>query len=70
MEEYLPDITNDMIVCQIQAASVINRSEIWKMYLTARDGYKREADKYKKPNTEISVIRNIQIIQNIIIQIS
>ena len=36
--EYLPDITNDMIVCLIRAGSVIISSEIWKMYLTARDG--------------------------------
>jgi len=28
MEEYLSDITNDMIVCLIQAGSVLIRSEI------------------------------------------
>ena len=39
MEEYLPDITNDMIVCLIKAGSVIIRSEIWKAFLTARGGY-------------------------------
>ena len=42
MEEYLPDITNDMMVCLIRAGSVIIRSEIWKFFLTARDGYTRE----------------------------
>ena len=39
MEEYLPDITNDMMVCLIRAGSVVIRSEIWKFFLTARDGY-------------------------------
>ena len=38
MEEYLPDITNDMMICLIRAGSVIIRSEIWKFFLTARDG--------------------------------
>ena len=45
MEEYLPDITNDMMVCLIKAGSVIIRSEIWKFFLTARDGYTREVIK-------------------------
>ena len=45
MEEYLPDITNDMMVCLIRADSVIIRSEIWKFFLTARDGYTREVIK-------------------------
>ena len=45
MEEYLPDITNDMIVCLIRAGSVLIRSEIWKFFLTARDGYTREVIK-------------------------
>ena len=45
MEEYLPDITNEMIVCLIKAGSVIIRSEIWKAFLTARDGYAREVIK-------------------------
>jgi hypothetical protein len=45
MEEYLSDITNDMIVCLIRAGSVIIRSEIWKFFLTARDGYTREVIK-------------------------
>ena len=45
MEEYLSDITNDMMVCLIKAGSVIIRSEIWKYFLTARDGYSREVIK-------------------------
>ena len=45
MEEYLPDITNDMMICLIRAGSVIIRSEIWKFFLTARDGYTREVIK-------------------------
>jgi len=45
MEEYLPDITNDMMVCLIKAASVFFRSEIWKFFLIARDGYTREVIK-------------------------
>ena len=45
MEEYLPDITNDMMVCLIKAGSVVIRSEIWKFFLTARDGYTREVIK-------------------------
>ena len=45
MEEYLSDITNDMMVCLIRAGSVIIRSEIWKYFLTARDGYSREVIK-------------------------
>ena len=45
MEKYLPDITNDMIVCLIKAGSVIIRSEIWKAFLTNRDGYTREVIK-------------------------
>ena len=42
MAEYLPDITNDMMVCLIKAGSVFIRSEIWKFFLIARDGYTRE----------------------------
>ena len=34
-----------MIVCLIKAGSVIIRSEIWKAFLTARDGYTREVIK-------------------------
>ena len=45
MEEYMSDITNDMMVCLIKAGSVIIRSEIWKYFLTARDGYSREVIK-------------------------
>ena len=45
MEEYLSDITNDMIICLIRAGSVIIRSDIWKFFLTARDGYTREVVK-------------------------
>ena len=45
MEEYLSDITNDMIVCLIRAGSVVIRSETWKFFLTARDGYTREVIK-------------------------
>ena len=45
MEEYLSDITNDMMVCLIKAGSVIIRSETWKFFLTARDGYTREVVK-------------------------
>ena len=45
MEEYLSDITNDMIVSLIRAGSVVIRSEIWKYFLTARDGYTREVIK-------------------------
>ena len=45
MEEYLPDITNDMMVCLIKAGSVFIRSEIWKFFLIARDGYTREVIK-------------------------
>ena len=39
IEEYLPDITNDRMICLIRAGSVIIRSEIWKFSLIARDGY-------------------------------
>ena len=45
MEEYLSDITNDMIVCLIRAGSVVIRSETWKFFRTARDGYTREVIK-------------------------
>ena len=45
MEEYLPDITNDMMNCLIRAGSVLIRSEIWKFFLIARDGYTREVIK-------------------------
>ena len=45
MEEYLPDITNDMMMCLIRAGSVLIRSEIWKFFLIARDGYTREVIK-------------------------
>ena len=41
----MSDITNDMIVCLIRAGSVVIRSEIWKFFLTARDGYTREVIK-------------------------
>ena len=47
MEEYLPDITNNMMICLIRGGSVIIRSEIWKCFLTARDGYTREVIKMK-----------------------
>ena len=52
MEEYLSDITNDMIVCLIRAGSVIIRSEIWKYFLTARDGYTREVIKSIPKNNQ------------------
>ena len=45
MEEYLPDIKNDMMICLIRAGSVIIRSEIWKFFLTATDGYTHEVIK-------------------------
>ena len=38
MEEYLSDISNDMIVCLLRAGTVIIRSEIWKKFLCVRDG--------------------------------
>ena len=37
MEEYLSDITKDMIVCLIRAGSIVIRCEIWKTFLTIRD---------------------------------
>ena len=63
MEEYLPDITNDMMVCLIRAGSVIIRSEIWKFFLTARDGYTREGIKSsskrnKRDENEDSAFQN------------
>ena len=45
MEEYLPDITNDMMICLIRAGSVLIRSEIWKFFLIARDCYTCEVIK-------------------------
>ena len=33
------------MICLIRAGSVIIRSEIWKFFLTARDGYTREVIK-------------------------
>ena len=53
MEEYLSDITNDMIICLIRAGSVITRCEIWKTFLTIRDGVKGNSiefayEKFKK----------------------
>ena len=33
--EYLPDITNNMMVCLIRAGSVHIRSKIWKFFLVA-----------------------------------
>ena len=42
MEEYLPDITNDMMIRLIPAGSVLVRSEIWKFFVITRDGYKLE----------------------------
>ena len=52
MEEYLSDITNDMMVCLIRAGSVIIRSEIWKYFLTARDGYTIEVIKSIPKNNQ------------------
>ena len=46
MEEYLSDITNDMIVCLIRAGSVIIRCEIWKAFLTIRDGVKGNSTEF------------------------
>jgi len=37
MEEYLSDISNDMIICLLRAGTVIIRCEIWKHFLTVRD---------------------------------
>ena len=37
MEEYLSDISNDMIVCLIRAGTVVIRCEIWKYFLCVRD---------------------------------
>ena len=37
MEEYLSDISNDMIVCLLRAGTVIIRCEIWKHFLFIRD---------------------------------
>ena len=63
MEEYLPDITNDMMICLISAGWVIIRSEIWKFFLTARDGYTREVIKSsskrnKKDENDDSAFQN------------
>jgi len=33
MEEYLSDISNDMILCLLRAGTVIIRSKIWKIFL-------------------------------------
>ena len=38
MEEYLSDISNDMMVCLLRAGTVIIRCEIWKHFLSVRDG--------------------------------
>ena len=38
MEEYLSDISNDMLVCLLRAGTVIIRCEIWKNFLSIRDG--------------------------------
>ena len=40
MEEYLSDITNDMIVCLIREGSVIIRCEIWKSFFDNQRWYK------------------------------
>ena len=45
MEEYIPDITNGMMVCLIRAGSDLIHSEIWKFFLVARDCYTREVVK-------------------------
>ena len=45
MEEYLPDVTNDMMMCLIRAGSLLIRSDIWKFILIARDGNTREVIK-------------------------
>ena len=38
MEEYLSDINNDMMVCLLRAGTVVIRCEIWKHFLSVRDG--------------------------------
>ena len=38
MEEYLSDISNDMMVCLLRAGTVIIRCESWKNLLFVRDG--------------------------------
>ena len=42
MEEYLSDISNDMIVCLIRAGTVVIRCEIWKYFLCVRDSLVNE----------------------------
>ena len=39
MDEYLSDISNDMIVCLLRAGTVTTRCEIWKHFLTVRDNF-------------------------------
>ena len=43
MEEYLSDISNDMMVCLLRAGTVIIRCEIWKNFLSVRDGFINKA---------------------------
>ena len=45
MEEYLSDITDDMMVCLLRAGTVIIRCEIWKTFLSVRDGLVNNAMK-------------------------
>ena len=42
MEDYLSDISNDMIVCLIRAGTVVIRCEIWKYFLCVRDSLIKE----------------------------
>ena len=39
MDEYLSDISNDMLVCHLRAGTVIIRCEIWKHFFTIRDNF-------------------------------
>ena len=56
MEEYLSDITNDMIMCLLGAGSGVIRCEIWRSYHIASDDFTiRGFRKERKMQTGFSI---------------
>ena len=76
MEEYLSDISNDMIVCLLRAGTFIIRCEIWKHFLTVRDGLvykplfnssmknKKKADTFRSKKLKINAITSYNGLSN------
>ena len=76
MEEYLSDISNNMLVCLLRAGTVIISCEIWKHFLTIRDSLvnkslftssmknKKKADKSRSKKLKTNAITSCDGMSN------